>query len=91
MLNFEVASSSSFQDIKKNHFVTAEEAAAADIDDSIMRNCIRVSLKKLRHTLQSNGMAMQFVAANEINSSRDSASQSARSSPIGGASKTLCH
>ena len=32
-VNFEVASSSSFQDIKKNHFMTVE--AAADINDSI--------------------------------------------------------
>ena len=33
-VKFEVASSSSFRDIKKNHFVTAAEA---DIDDSIKR------------------------------------------------------
>ena len=32
VLNFEVASSSSFRDIPKNHFMTAEEA---DINDSI--------------------------------------------------------
>ena len=43
MLNFEVASCSSFRVIKKNHFVTTE--AAADIDDSIKRKRIRVSLK----------------------------------------------
>ena len=43
MLNFEVASFSSFQDIQKNHFVTV----AADIDDSIKRKCIRVSLNTL--------------------------------------------
>ena len=36
MVNFEVPSSSIFRHIKKNHFVMAE--AAADIDDSIMRN-----------------------------------------------------
>ena len=42
VLNFEFASFSSFRDIKQNHFVTA---AAADIDDSIKRRCIRVSLK----------------------------------------------
>ena len=42
--NFEVASFSSFRDIKKtDHFVTA--AAQADIDDSIKRKRIRVSLK----------------------------------------------
>ena len=40
--NFEVASSNSFRDIKKNHFVTA---AAAEIDDSIKRKRFRVSLK----------------------------------------------
>ena len=44
VLNFEVASFISFRDIKKNHFVTAAEA---DIDDSIKRKRIRVSLKKL--------------------------------------------
>lgn len=33
-VNFEVASSSSFRDIPKNHFVTA---AAADIDDRYKR------------------------------------------------------
>ena len=40
-LNFEVAGFSSFRDIPKNHFVTAE----ADIDDSIKRKRIRLSLK----------------------------------------------
>ena len=47
MVNFEVASSNSFRDIQKNHFVTAAEAAEeeADIDDSIKRKRIRVSLK----------------------------------------------
>ena len=40
---FEVDSSDSFRDIKKNHFVTAE----ADIDDSIKRKRFCVSLKKL--------------------------------------------
>ena len=44
MVNFEVASTNSFRDIKKNHFVTAEAAAAADIDDSIQRKRFRVSL-----------------------------------------------
>ena len=39
---FEVPGSNSFRDIQKNHFVTAE----ADIDDSIKRKRIRVSLKK---------------------------------------------
>ena len=45
-VNFEneVASSNSFWDIQKNHFVTAADAASADIDDSIMRKRIRVSL-----------------------------------------------
>ena len=42
-VNFEVASSNSFLDLPKNHFVTAE--AAADIDDSTKRKRIRVSLK----------------------------------------------
>ena len=37
VVNFEVASSNSFRNIKKNHFVTAEAVAAADIDDSIKR------------------------------------------------------
>ena len=36
VVNFKVASASSFPDIKKNHFATA--VAEADIDDSIMRN-----------------------------------------------------
>ena len=45
VVNFEVASFNSFQDIpKKYHFVTATAAeAAADIDDSIKRKCFRVS------------------------------------------------
>ena len=50
MLNFEVASSKSFRDIQKAHFVMAEaaaETAEADIDDSIKRKRIRVSIKKV--------------------------------------------
>ena len=47
VLNFESASFSSFRDSPKSHFVTAEEAAAADIDDSIKRKRIGVSLKNL--------------------------------------------
>ena len=44
MVNLEVASSNSFRDIKKNHFVTAAVAeAAADVDDSIKRKRFRVS------------------------------------------------
>ena len=46
MLNFEVASCSSFRNIQKDHFVTAE--AAADIDDSIKRKRILFSIKKLQ-------------------------------------------
>ena len=46
-INFEVASSNGFRDIKK-HFVTVE--AAVDIYDSIKRKRIRVSLKN-RFTL----------------------------------------
>ena len=51
VLNFEVGSSSSFRDIKKHHFVTpaAAEAGAADIDDSIKRQRIRLSLKNADH------------------------------------------
>ena len=45
MIDFEVASFSCFRDIKKIHFVTT--AAAAEIDDSIKRKRIRVSLKNL--------------------------------------------
>ena len=41
MVNSEVVSSNIFRDIKKNHVVTA-----ADIDDSIKRKRIRVSLNK---------------------------------------------
>ena len=41
MLNLEVASFSSFRDIPKNNLVTA----VADIDDSIKRKWISVSLK----------------------------------------------
>ena len=44
VLNFEVASFSSFRDIKKNHFVTA------DIYESIRQKRIRVSLKKQRNS-----------------------------------------
>ena len=43
VVNFEVANSDSFRHIKKNHFVTT--AAAADIDDTVKRKRIRVSLK----------------------------------------------
>ena len=43
-VNLEVASSNSCQDIKKNHFATTAAEAAADIDDSIKRTRIRVSL-----------------------------------------------
>ena len=48
VINLEVASSSSFRDIKKslNHFVMAKAVAAADTDDSIKRKHFRVSLKK---------------------------------------------
>ena len=46
MLNFEIASFISFRDIKKNHFRTAEAEAKADVDESIKRKRIRVSLKK---------------------------------------------
>ena len=49
-LNFEVASLSSFRDIK-NHFVTAAEA---DINDSIKRKRIRVSPKKLHAQFDNN-------------------------------------
>ena len=42
-IDFEVAISNSFRDIKKNRCVTA--VAAADIDDSIKRKRFRVSLK----------------------------------------------
>ena len=42
-VNFEVASSNSFRDIKKNPFVTAAEAAA-DIDDSISENAFAFRL-----------------------------------------------
>ena len=41
VVNFEVDSYNSFQDIPKNHFV----AAKADIEDSIKRKRFRVSLK----------------------------------------------
>ena len=45
LLNFKAACSSSFRDIKINHFVTAAAAeAAADINDSTKRKRIRVSL-----------------------------------------------
>ena len=43
VLNFEVDRFSSFRDIQTNHFVTAAEA---DINDSIMRKRIRVSLNE---------------------------------------------
>ena len=36
MVNFEMASSSSFRDILKHHFVMVAAEAVADIDDSIM-------------------------------------------------------
>ena len=41
VLNLEVSAFCSFRDIKKNHFV-----AAADIDDSVTRKRIRVSLNQ---------------------------------------------
>ena len=44
MLNFEVASFGCFPDIQKSHFVTAAAKAEPDIDGSIKRKRIRVSL-----------------------------------------------
>ena len=49
LLNFEVASLSIFRNIKKSHFEAAE---ATDIDDSIKRKRIRVSLKRLTRKTQ---------------------------------------
>ena len=46
VLKFDVASFGNFRDIQKKHFVTAAEAAAVIIDDSIKRKRIRVSLTK---------------------------------------------
>ena len=43
LLKFEVASYGSFRDIQTNHFVTEAEA---DIDDSIKRKRIHVSLNR---------------------------------------------
>ena len=53
VVNFEVASSNSFLDITKKHFVTA--VAAADIDYNIKRKRFRVSLKNAfyRHILNN--------------------------------------
>ena len=51
MLNFEVASFSNFRDIKKNRFVMA-----ADIDDSIKRKRIRVSLFRFKTHTQSQNL-----------------------------------
>ena len=68
MLNFEIAISNSFRDIPKNHFVTAEAEPAADIDDSIKRKRIRVSLKNdtrmvghIVDRVQENTKAHQLV------------------------------
>ena len=44
VISFEVANSNGFRYIPQNHFVTAETAAEADIDDSIKRKRFRVSL-----------------------------------------------
>ena len=55
-MNFEVAISNSFRDIQKNYFVTAE----ADIDDTIKRKRIRVSLKK-------QTFASDLIASNMVN------------------------
>ena len=44
VVNAKVTSSNNFRDIKINHFMTAAEA---DIDDSIKRKHIRVSLNKI--------------------------------------------
>ena len=54
VLNFEVDNFSSFRDIKKNHFVTAEAVAVtvADIDDNIEWKRIRVSLKNGNQNLE---------------------------------------
>ena len=50
LLNLEVASSTIFRYITKNHFVTVavEAARAADIVDSVKRKHIRASLKNLK-------------------------------------------
>ena len=46
VLNLEVSEFSSFRDIKKNHFVAAAEVSA-DINDSITRKRISVSLNQV--------------------------------------------
>ena len=46
VVNFEAASSNSFRDMKKNHFVTAE---TVDIDDSIKQKRFRVSLNNFHY------------------------------------------
>ena len=45
LVKFEGARSNNLRDIKKNHFVTADAAAEANVDDSIKRKRIRVLLK----------------------------------------------
>ena len=53
VIKFEVPIYNSLRDIpKKHHLVTAAAAEAADIDDSIKRKRIRVSLKK--YHIQNN-------------------------------------
>ena len=49
-VNFKVASSNSFEIIKKNHF----ETALVDIDDSIKRKRIRVSLNNAVNNNNNN-------------------------------------
>ena len=65
VLDFEVASFSSFWDIPTNHFVKA-----ADIDDSIKRKHIRVSLKKWRnaHRTDTINWSGQLIIAKLIRS-----------------------
>ena len=64
MVNFEVASPSSFRDIqKKNHFFPASaEAAAADIDDSIMRNAYADVSHKYLSPLSFCSIALEVMA-----------------------------
>ena len=54
--NFDIASSSSFRDIQKNHFVTAAEA---DIDDIIKRK--RILRVSLNNTAQHNNINRIYV------------------------------
>ena len=62
VVNFEVARSSSFRYLEIDNFLTAEAAAAADIDDSIMRSAYASGSHKTYITHNSNKIECETIS-----------------------------